>query len=105
MKYTCFLVNLKKLVSCARQTIYIDFVIQNGLLMPFLLRETIYNNFPLQKKISCLWTPPDSAALCCLHILSDDQDSLSGTTCVCGEWGINLQLNCKFSRKNVYILM
>ena len=76
MKYTCFFVNLKKLVSPAWQTICIDFVIQNGLLMPCLLREIIwYNNFPLQKKIivfenfwgwvapSPIPLPPDSMAL------------------------------------------
>ena len=40
------------------QTICIDFVIQNGLLMRSPLREIIYNNFPLQKKILVFETPP-----------------------------------------------
>ena len=93
------------------QTICIDFVIQNGLLMRSPLREIIYNNFPLQKKILVFETPPppspDSTALSCLHILSFCQTIriVFQVRHVCGKGGTNLQLNCKFSRKNVYILM
>ena len=72
-------------MSCAWQTICIDFVIQNGLLMPCLpyCVKSYNNNLPLQKKIivfenfSEVATPPqppspDSTAVLyiCIYFLT-----------------------------------
>ena len=90
------------------QTICIDFVIQNGLLMRRPLREIIYNNFPLQKKILVFETPPPLPGFygpvlpSYIVILSDDQDSLSSTTCVWergNQFTIKLQV---FKKKCLY---